>query len=319
MMRAASRWALLLALRAASALPNGLASTPPLGWSSWLTCEPGGGGTCVHDFCNEGEVKAAAEAMQANGMQALGWRYIVLDDCWARTSRDAAGRLTWDPARFPSGIPALVDWMHARGFLFGLYTSAGDVTCSSGGRNASVPGSRGHFEVDTKTFATWQLDYVKLDWCGDAKKEPWVGARLHEEFAAAMNATARPMVLEVVTGYFFLRERVSEYANTWRFCEDHKDHWKSTTEQLECRALLQHEARGAPGGWAYMDVLTTGGAGCLHGGGAHCAGQSADEYRTEAAIWAITQSPLLVATDVRARGLLPRSPSLATTPCPSAS
>jgi hypothetical protein len=69
-----------------------------------------------------------------------------------------------------------------------------------------------------------------------------------------------------------------------------------------CHAAVLNKtvAGGAPGGWADMDVLTTGGQGCAGGGGAHCAGQSDDEYRTEAALWAIFQSPLVVATDVRA-------------------
>ena len=57
---APSRW-LLLAAASLAALPawaaeNGVALTPPLGWSTWLTCEAGGGGVCVHDYCNEKEV-----------------------------------------------------------------------------------------------------------------------------------------------------------------------------------------------------------------------------------------------------------------------
>ena len=122
-----------------SALHNGVGLTPPLGWSTWLTC---GDEACGHDVCNEAEVKSAATAMASNGMRDLGWQYVVLDDCWAATERNASGGLTWDPARFPSGIPSLVSWLHTRNFSFGLYTSAGDETCSSGGRNGSVPGSR---------------------------------------------------------------------------------------------------------------------------------------------------------------------------------
>ena len=46
-----------------------------------------------------------------------------------------------------------------------------------------------------------------------------------------------------------------------------------------------------------MDLLPTGGAGCVTG--AHCPGQTDDEYATEFALWALTQSPLIVATDLR--------------------
>ena len=181
------------------ALDNGLARKPPLGWSTWLTCEDDK--DCGHDVCNEAEVKASALALQTNGMQALGWHYIVLDDCWAYARNTTTGRLTWDASRFPSGMPALVEWMHERNFLLGLYTSAGNETC-----------------------------------------------------------------------------------------------WKSTAENVLCRE--DQGARGSlPGGWGYMDVLTTGGAGCSLA--AHCPGQTEDEYRTEFAIWALTQSPLMIATDVR--------------------
>ena len=203
------------------------------------------------------------------------------------------------PGRFPSGIPSLVSWLHTRNFSFGLYTSAGDETCSSGGRNGSVPGSRGHYTLDARTFAEWRVDYVKLDWCGDIKKEPKQGRAAHEAFARAMNVSGRPMFLEVVAGYFFLGARIGSVANAWRFCEDHKDSWGKTREQLACRDD-QLNATGGPGAWASMDVLTTGGAGCAGGGiSAHCAGMSDDEYRTEFSLWALTQSPLLVATDVR--------------------
>ena len=151
---------------------------PPLGWNSWCT-----GGSCgqpgyvrnasragLHDVCNEAEVKQVATAMLDNGMRAAGWSYINLDDCWVDLERTAAGELTWDRSRFPSGIPALIDWLHSRSFLFGLYTAAGNLTCSTGGRVSptgakGAPGSGGHYAQDASTFASWGVDYIKLDWC----------------------------------------------------------------------------------------------------------------------------------------------------------
>ena len=72
------------------------------------------------------------------------------------------GELTWDAGRFPSGLPTLISWLHSQGLKFGLYTSAGNQTCSSGGRPYKVPGSRGHYDQDAKTFAGWGVDYVKV-------------------------------------------------------------------------------------------------------------------------------------------------------------
>jgi len=44
-----------------------------------------------------------------------------MDDCW-QMSRDANGTIQPDPAVFPSGIPALIDYVHSKGLKFGLYT-----------------------------------------------------------------------------------------------------------------------------------------------------------------------------------------------------
>ena len=283
----------LLVLHTTAAMNNGLARTPPLGWSTWETCADA---ACTHDFCNEAEVKAAASALVDSGLRDAGWRYVNLDDCWAASTRNATDdSLMWDTTRFPKGIPALAQWLHARGLLLGLYTSAGNETCHGG-----LPGSRDHYDLDAKTFASWSVDSVKLDWCGDIKTQLLQGAKAHREFAAAMNASGRPMVLEVVAGYFFLGAQIGQYANAWRFCEDHHDSWKSTAEELVCTAD-ELSTQGAPGGWAHLDMLVTGGAGCAAGAkySAHCAGMSDDEYRVEFTLWSLLQSPLIVATDVR--------------------
>ena len=44
-----------------------------------------------------------------------------MDDCW-QVSRDANGTIQADPQAFPSGIPALADYMHSKNLKFGLYS-----------------------------------------------------------------------------------------------------------------------------------------------------------------------------------------------------
>ena len=61
-----------------SAYDNGVAATPPMGWSSWCTNDICG----IPDLCNEVEVRNKADAMVANGMVALGYTWMLLDDCW---------------------------------------------------------------------------------------------------------------------------------------------------------------------------------------------------------------------------------------------
>lgn len=53
-------------------------------------------------------------------------------DCgWTLPNRLANGSLTWNPALFPSGYPALGSYLHNLGLLFGVYEDAGIETCST--------------------------------------------------------------------------------------------------------------------------------------------------------------------------------------------
>jgi alpha-galactosidase len=79
------------------------------------------------------------------GLDKLGYDFILLDDCWSAATRDAQGRLQADPTRFPSGMPALVEYVHTRGLKMGVYTCVGTETCRGG-----LPGSYGHFEIDAQ-------------------------------------------------------------------------------------------------------------------------------------------------------------------------
>ena len=45
--------------------------------------------------------------------------------------RGPDGSITPDPVRFPSGIKALADYVHARGLKFGIYSSASTSQCCS--------------------------------------------------------------------------------------------------------------------------------------------------------------------------------------------
>ena len=100
--------------------PNGLAATPPMGWNSWnkFGCD-----------INEDVIRKAADAMVASGMKDAGYQYVVIDDCW-HGARDAHGDIQPDAKRFPSGIKALADYVHAKGLKFGIYSDAGTRTCA---------------------------------------------------------------------------------------------------------------------------------------------------------------------------------------------
>lgn len=124
---------------------NGLAMTPPMGWNSWnrFACD-----------INEDLIRKTADAIVTSGMKEAGYEYVIIDDCW-HGQRDANGFITADPQRFPSGIKALADYIHARGLKFGIYSDAGRKTC------AGRAGSQGYEFQDALQYARWGVDYLK--------------------------------------------------------------------------------------------------------------------------------------------------------------
>lgn len=49
--------------------------------------------------------------------------------------------------------------MHRRGLKLGIYADYGTKTC------AGYPGSLNFLKIDADTFASWKVDYLKLDGC----------------------------------------------------------------------------------------------------------------------------------------------------------
>src|SRR5581483_6363898 len=125
-----------LLAQSTAGLDNGLARTPPMGWNSWnkFGCD-----------VSEKLIKEMADALVSSGMKDAGYQYIVIDDCW-QIDRDAQGNIIADPKRFPSGMKALADYIHAKGLKFGLYSDAGTLTCQkrpgSPSSSASASGVR---------------------------------------------------------------------------------------------------------------------------------------------------------------------------------
>src|SRR5258706_11139176 len=73
--------------RAALALDNNVARTPPMGWNSWnrFGCD-----------VDERLIQRTADAMAASGMRDAGYLYVVIDDCW-QVGRDGQGAIVADP------------------------------------------------------------------------------------------------------------------------------------------------------------------------------------------------------------------------------
>merc|ERR1719401_1208105 len=92
-----------------------------MGYNSWndLECQP-----------DERKLKIIANKLQDLGLAKLGYEYVVVDDCWMETKLDSDGRLIPRPTAFPSGLNRFSDYLHRKGFKFGIYTDRGEMTCA---------------------------------------------------------------------------------------------------------------------------------------------------------------------------------------------
>lgn len=126
-----------------------------------------------------------ADIMLSEGYSEAGYEYIIIDDCWLEKERDENNRLVPDRKRFPNGMKYVADYVHSKGLKFGLYEDYGTNTC------AGYPGVIDHMELDSKTFADWDVDYVKLDGCYADINDMDKG---YPEFGKFLNSTGRPMV-----------------------------------------------------------------------------------------------------------------------------
>jgi alpha-galactosidase len=137
---------------------NTAAPTPPMGSDNWYwefeqhqpSIRP-----------TEAIMKAQADAMVSTGLAVLGYKYVIVDAGW---NQRTGGLQVGIPAQFPSGIPALADYIHGKGLLFGLYSSPNTNTCS--GDSGVFPGSLGFEATDANTFFNvMHADYLKYDFC----------------------------------------------------------------------------------------------------------------------------------------------------------
>jgi alpha-galactosidase len=271
-----------------------LAMTPPMGWNSWNS---------FGKNVNEQVIRETADAMASSGLKDVGFTYIVIDDIW-HGGRDSKGMLYPDPKRFPSGMKALADYVHSKGLKFGIYSDAGDKTC------AGMPGSFGYEEKDAKLFASWDIDFLKYDYCycpdietrdNDYKK----AIARYKKMGDALKATGRPIVFSICewgprAPWLWGREVGGQM---WRCTYDVHDMWDAPRNGdgsigiLTSIDVVSNLRRFAgPGGWNDPDMLIIGlnNTGFIKGGGCNDI-----EYRTQMSMWCMLAAPLMLGCDIR--------------------
>jgi alpha-galactosidase len=256
---------LALAPLTCRALTNGLASTPPMGWNSWNNFGCG---------INETIIRGIADTMATNGMKAAGYQFINIDDCW-QISRDPDGVIVPDPSKFPSGIKALADYVHAKGLKLGVYSDHGLQTC--GGR----PGGYGYEYLDANTYAAWGVDYLKYDNCNLPTGD--VPATDYFHMSDALMRSGRPLTFSICAWSFVSWN--PDLGNLWRTTGDISDSYPSMTSKLgdNCKPAFL----AGPGRWNDPDMLEVGRG-----------GMTTTEDRTHFTLWCIMAAPLIAGNDL---------------------
>lgn len=266
---------------------EGLVPTPPMGFNTWNT---------FASNIDEYMVKEIADTMVRNGMRDAGYNYIVLDDTWSAMERDAQGNLMAHPVKFPSGMKAIGDYLHERGFKFGIYNCAGTKTCGG------YPGGWGHEFQDALKYAEWGVDYLKYDWCFSGTADP---KDAYLRMRDALWAAKRPVVFSICEwGHSKPWEWAKDVGHLWRTtgdimdCYDCKQRWENGWKvilDLQHSQVQPADGQGngigqyaGPGHWNDPDMLEVGNEGLTFA-----------ESRAHFSLWCILAAPLIAGNDVR--------------------
>ncbi|KAJ9651397.1 hypothetical protein H2198_009312 [Neophaeococcomyces mojaviensis] len=280
----------------AAAISNGLARTPQMGWNNWnsLGCD-----------VSQDLLLDTSKVLLDSGLRDVGYEYVVLDDCW-QGERGQNGYITYDEQKFPNGMKYIAGKLHDMGFKYGMYSSAGEMTC------ARFEGSLDYEKEDAEIYASWDVDYLKYDNCfhmgrfGTAK----LSFDRFNAMSQALNATGRPILYSLCNwGEDYVHTWGMSLANSWRVSGDIYDHFDRPDALCSCNdprdphcvapgshcsvmniinKVAPYVDRGGPGGWNDMDMLEVGQG-----------GMTDSEYVAHFSMWCALKSALLIGTDLR--------------------
>ena len=252
------------------------AKAPIMGWSSWNNFR-------IH--IDEKMIREQADALISSGLYAAGYRFINIDDGYFG-GRDNEGNLMSN-YKFPSGMKALVDYIHSKGLKAGIYSDAGMNTCGSMYDKDTLGtgvGMYGHIQQDCETFFNkWGFDFLKVDWCGGDKQKLDEQTQ-YTKIIKAVRAI-NPNIIFNVCRWQFPGEWVIKLADSWRISGDISAHFSSILKIIDQDADLYKYA--SAGHYNDMDMLQVG------------RGMSYDEDKAHFSMWCMLNSPLLAGNDLR--------------------
>ncbi|MCL5006155.1 MAG: ricin-type beta-trefoil lectin domain protein [Acidobacteria bacterium] len=289
------------AVSALGAPPGGaklLAATPPMGWNDWAHYQCG--------YTAQTILENARELVKT-GLAARGYNTVTIDDCWMQKDRDASGNLQANPQRFPQGMKPVAQAIHALGLKFGIYEDAGYATCDKlAGSGQPKGGGPYHFLQDARLFASWGVDYLKLDGCnvyvppGSTREAAYRRAYAAEN--EALKSVGRPVVFsESAPAYFQgtpewydVLTWVRYYGQLWREGSDMANYHANDPDAPRFPSVLWNYAYNLPlarfqkpGNWNDADFIIGGDS-----------GMSLSESRSQLALWSMMSAPLILSSDI---------------------
>jgi alpha-galactosidase len=267
-------------------LENGLARTPPMGFSTWAA---------FNTKINESLIRELADIMTEKGLIASGFTHLLVDDGWYAKARDSSGRLVVDSKKFPSGMRNLSAYVHGKGLKIGLwhYKKFGDALNKTGRPILydTVLGSKVPLALPRYNDGNiWSPEfYCKGD---GAKIQPlanmWWSLPVNKyacweccvsrmqmadmsQCTAPIDSKGPPVAIRGLLPMLDSQDSGAPGFST-------SGHWNYS----------------APGGWNYLDQLAV----CLPATW-QGPGLNFNEQVSMASIWAVLASPMLLAMDMR--------------------
>ena len=280
---------------------GGLALTPPMGWSNWDAFSP--------QEVTARHIRAVTDTMVALDLRRVGYEQVIVGAGWQAATRAADGQMQADPTKFPGGMAALAQYVHDKGFQFGLQQAPGRQNCPAW----PVPGTdtapgatyADKARFDANTFAGWGVDFIRLDGCGYQSVRPadlghraWA-RQVYGAWRQALDATGRQIVLWGNGGEYATPGMWAPLGvNVWRIKSDLKPCWGRVLKGLDADADLNTLA--APGSWNDPDFLVLGTPRKEWAVLPDFTGGLTDaEGRSQFSLWAILAAPLIASTDLR--------------------
>ncbi|MFF0969891.1 alpha-galactosidase D [Streptomyces sp. NPDC003703] len=326
------------AVAAAAATAPALAAKPFMGWSSWSMQSskyPGLNPDGDYSYLTEANVLKQTNALAAK-LKKYGYTYVNIDAGWWRDNAwkpgfDRYARQQADPVRFPHGMKAVADAVHAKGLKAGIYLPVGlekeaydggrapvwhadgcttadivyaDLRTTNGWDSAykldlSRPCAQKYIDSQARLLADWGYDFLKLDGVGPGSGK---GGDQYDNVAdvaawhRALAATGRPVHLEVSWSLDI------GHAADWK---KYTDGWRIDTDvECYCNTLVSWENSvddrfdDAPAWTRHAGPGGWSDLDSLDVGNGPMDGLTDAERQTYATLWAVAKSPLYTGDDL---------------------